>query len=483
MPSLARSNTISSENIADFNDALNTLRGSLSYLYSNTAGDRYWYDTRPTLRKTAQDRATQMAESDVEYEIETRLRKLRKEEPFAGLHICPASSLDVTDEQAVRLVILRTDAVYRVNNEKSPAIEVATDILNNRGTSPRIYRNMLAFIAPDQELMQSLKVAVREFLAWKSILDDKEVLNLDVAQNKEVDNNIRRSTETVEVRIKETYCWLLAPYIDRAVDMRTIQWESDRISGGTDSIVSKASRCMQQQEQLITKWAPALLLMELDDILWKESNFIQIKKLWEYLCTYCYLPRLADYSVLEDAIQKGVNSSEYFALAAGYSNERYIDLKFDEYVDSIQTSDYLVKKLPALEQIAADHRKASEQSTTQGNVAPLNPDVGHFEGTGVQTPNNSGMSDATEPATGVMPSKPQNTRFFMSATLDNTRINRDVQRLVEEVINHLINTDGCNVEVTLEVNAVAADGLPTPIVRTITENCKTLKVKNFGVDN
>ena len=240
---------------------------------------------------------------------------------------------------------------------------------------------------------------------------------------------------------------------------------------------------MQQQEQLITKWAPALLLMELDDILWKESNFIQIKKLWEYLCTYCYLPRLADYSVLEDAIQKGVNSSEYFALAAGYSNERYIDLKFDEYVDSIQTSDYLVKKLPALEQIAADHRKASEQSTTQGNVAPLNPDVGHFEGTGVQTPNNSGMSDATEPATGVMPSKPQNTRFFMSATLDNTRINRDVQRLVEEVINHLINTDGCNVEVTLEVNAVAADGLPTPIVRTITENCKTLKVKNFGVDN
>ena len=471
------------ENIADFNDALNTLRGSLSYLYSNTAGDRYWYDTRPTLRKTAQDRATQMAESDVEYEIETRLRKLRKEEPFAGLHICPASSLDVTDEQAVRLVILRTDAVYRVNNEKSPAIEVATDILNNRGTSPRIYRNMLAFIAPDQELMQSLKVAVREFLAWKSILDDKEVLNLDVAQNKEVDNNIRRSTETVEVRIKETYCWLLAPYIDRAVDMRTIQWESDRISGGTDSIVSKASRCMQQQEQLITKWAPALLLMELDDILWKESNFIQIKKLWEYLCTYCYLPRLADYSVLEDAIQKGVNSSEYFALAAGYSNERYIDLKFDEYVDSIQTSDYLVKKLPALEQIAADHRKASEQSTTQENVASLNPDVDHFEGTGVQTPNNSGISDATEPATGVMPSKPQNTRFFMSATLDNTRINRDVQRLVEEVINHLINTDGCNVEVTLEVNAVAADGLPTPIVRTITENCKTLKVKNFGVDN
>lgn len=75
------------ENIADFNDALNTLRGSLSYLYADPAGNRYWYDTRPTLRKTASDRSSQMASSDVEYEIEKRLRDLRKEAPFAGLHI------------------------------------------------------------------------------------------------------------------------------------------------------------------------------------------------------------------------------------------------------------------------------------------------------------------------------------------------------------------------------------------------------------
>lgn len=46
------------ENIADFNDALNTLHGSLSYLYNNPNGSRYWYDVRPTLRKTAEDRAS-----------------------------------------------------------------------------------------------------------------------------------------------------------------------------------------------------------------------------------------------------------------------------------------------------------------------------------------------------------------------------------------------------------------------------------------
>lgn len=69
----------------------------------------------------------------------------------------------------------------------------------------------------------------------------------------------------------------------------------------------------------------------------------------------------------------------------------------------------------------------------------------------------------------------------MAAQLDATRINRDVQYLVEEVISH--PTNGSTVEVALEVNVQALDGLPVPIIRTIMENCRTLKVKNFGVDN
>ena len=140
------------ENIADFNDALNTLQTSLAYLYTNPSGDRFWYDTRPTLRKTVEDRATQIAEADVEYEIERRLRTLRRENLFAGLHICPSSSLDVTDDQAVRLVILRPDCEYKASKPQNDALTAASDILNHRGTAPRLYRNMLAFIAPDQDL-------------------------------------------------------------------------------------------------------------------------------------------------------------------------------------------------------------------------------------------------------------------------------------------------------------------------------------------
>ena len=70
----------------------------------------------------------------------------------------------------------------------------------------------------------------------------------------------------------------------------------------------------------------------------------------------------------------------------------------------------------------------------------------------------------------------------MSAELDTTRINRDVQRLVEEVITHLTSVEGAQVKVSLEVSLEAPSGLPQQTVRTVSENCRTLKVKDFGFD-
>jgi len=332
---------------------------------------------------------------------------------------------------------------------------------------------MLAFVVPDSDAMNGLKDGVRRFLAWRSIKDDSEDLNLDATQNRETDNNLVRSNETVDSRIKEAYCWLLVPYIDRAVNMKTVVWDAIRISGGTDSIVSKAAKKMVQNEALITKWAPALLLMEMDNILWKDSNNICIKKLWDYLCTYCYLPRLAGYSVLEETIRTGLNSTEYFALAAGISENRFLDLRYNQYVGMINRSEYLVKIVDALKQLAAP--KEPKQPVQPDIFTPADPFI-------PANPAAGGGEKPKEPTPVVQPQVQKNKHFFMSAQLDNTRINRDVQRLVEEVIQHLTALDGCEVEISLEVNATAKDGFPQPTVRTVSENCRTLRVDNFGFD-
>lgn len=112
------------ENIAIFNDALNKLQTSLTYLYSNPSNDRFWFDTRPTLRKTVEDRASQRTNEEVEMEIERRLRQIRKDRPFARLHICPESSMDVSDDMDIGLVILKYRDTYKSNQPEDKAIKV-----------------------------------------------------------------------------------------------------------------------------------------------------------------------------------------------------------------------------------------------------------------------------------------------------------------------------------------------------------------------
>ncbi len=460
------------ENIADFNDALNTLRGSLSYLYSDPAGNRYWYDTRPTLRKTASDRSSQMPSSDIECEIEKRLRELRKEAPFAGLHICPAGSNDVSDEQAVRLVILRPEDTYKQNTENTLAHRRAEEILNYRGTAPRTYRNMLAFVAPDSSLLPSLKKAVSDLLAWESIKTDSTRLNLDAAQNAETASNISRCNEAVNSRLREVYCWLLVPSIDCSADMKSIIWDIDRLIG-VEPIVSKAAAKMIQNEQIITHWAPSLLKMELDNLLWKDDAQIQVKKLWEYLTTYCYLPRLANYAVLEATIRAGVASEEAFAICSSLNGERFVDLRYNVSIMDVYPSDYLVKVFNAQRQIIQDQKEAGNTSGIgNGGTSITSLDGG----------NTTNMGENGGAGTDVTPPPVLDTRFFMSVKLDNTRVIRDLQRYLDEVVSQLSSTDGCDVELTLEVNATSPNGFSQSTIRNVSENCRTLRISEFGFE-
>jgi len=319
---------------------------------------------------------------------------------------------------------------------------------------------------------------IRNFLAWKSIKNESVDLNLDAAQNRQTDNALKRSNETVEARIKESWCWLIVPYIDRQTDIKTILWDVSQISGGTDSIITKSAKKLIQSGSVIPQWAPSLLLMELNNVLWKDKNDIQIKKLWEYLCTYCYLPRLANFSVLENAIRIGVNSIEYFAFAAAFDGKRYMNLKFNQAIDIVEPSGLLVKNDIAQNQLAEEANKKVIQSGQPVGFAP--PSGPRGDGSNSPSPGD-GVSEVSPDFTPTLDVF-NNKHFYMTAHLDNTRINRDVQKLVEEVISHLLTLNGSATQISLEVDVTTPDGIPSAVVRTVSENCRTLKVQDFGFD-
>lgn len=462
------------EAVATFNDAASYLINRSTHLYSS--GQRYWYDLPPNLRRTVEDRAQQLAGTDEPArELERRLHSIRERGDFAGVHICPASSLDVPDEQTARLVVLNPKQYHWTGGDASVALAVAQEMLQNRGGGPRLYRNMLVFVAPDREVIRSLDIEVRRYLAWQSVIRDAEVLNLDAHQQREAERSSRSADETVSVRLREAYCWLLVPY--QAAGEPEIKWEIIRLPAMPENVVHRVSRQVRASELLITRWAPALLRMELDRWMWRDEEHIQIKKVWEYLASYLYLPRLKDVTVLLDAIRNGLNSDEYFGIAAGITDAgQYLSLALagrggTTYLDM---SGFLVKPETAKRQLdAMDKAKAT------GNV--YNPGRGDE---GAKLEDVSGEDENDLPGTTVVqpPEPPRARRFYGTVELDTARIGRDAGRIAEEVVQHLVLLRGVQVRVTMEIEAQIPDGAPENVVRTVTENCRTLRFRQQGFE-
>jgi predicted AAA+ superfamily ATPase len=464
------------ESIAVFNDALARLLDRLTHLYGGNR--RFWYDLPPNLRRTVEDRASRLEAAEVEAEIERRLRGVadsergrrreRDQDLFRGIHTCPAGSGDVPDEQEARLVVLSPTRGHKNNRKDSPALDAAAEILERRGTAARQFRNMLVFVCPDEELTESLSQEVRRFLGWKSIVGDAEALNLDAHQRRLATESQSRSDETVQVRLHEAYCWLLVPTQEGT---GPIAWEATRIAGGNETYIAKASKKLRSAEQIITRWSPALLKMELGRWLWNDQPHIELKKLWEYFTSYCYLPRLRDSEVLLDAIREGIRGRDYFGYAMSVGQQgRYEGLQFGSaggtvYLDATSA---LVRPEVAQQQAMAEQpaQATPYQPAAQGQSAA------------------AGAGQVAEPSLGAdsWPTATLPTRFHGSVALDAARIGRDAGRIAEEVVQHLNGLMNAKVQVTLEIHADVPEGVPDNAVRTITENCRTLRFKSHGFE-
>ena len=100
----------------------------------------------------------------------------------------------------------------------------------------------------------------------------------------------------------------------------------------------------------------------------------------------------------------------------------------------------------------------------------------------------SGSSIATIPGTAdgqnptAVPSAKAVRRFHGNVALDSSRVGRDAGRIADEVVSHLAGLVGSKVRVTLEIEAEFNDGVSDQVVRTVTENSRTLKFASHGFE-
>lgn len=454
------------ENVALFTDALTTLRTRSSYLYADSAGLRFWYDTRPTLRKMVEGRVPGIGESDAVGEAERRLRALRSEELLAGVHVCPQSTLDVPDRQEARLVVFGLSCPYSTDAVANRASDAARDYLASRGTGQRMYKNCLVFLAPDSTAVTAVVQEARRYLAWCSVERDADRLDLTKSQQREVSAGKTESAQALDVRLNEAYGWLLVPQVDPASGSMETRWEIERVgAAGDEGPVSRVARKLRADEDVVSLLAPMVLKIKLDQWLWRDADAIEVRQLWSQLCSYCYLPRLTSFAVLEQAIREGSSSGEFFGIAAGREGERYFDLTLGEVRATVHESDWLVKPEVARAQI--ERESAAVQPSSPAADPDVSPGVGR---TGGECSGDGGASFS--PAA----PDPRTVELILDKRLDPVRVNKDVSDVVNEIVSHLERA-GAKVEMSLHVEARSGDGFDVPLMRTVTENCRTLGVE------
>jgi predicted AAA+ superfamily ATPase len=467
-----------------FGDALRRLAAKATYLYQD--GPRYWYSTQPTVTKLAEDRAEQLKRDPdkVVQELDKRLRAdLRQAGDFSRVHPLPQSGQDVPDDCDARLVVLRVDHAYTKDADNA-AEAAAKAILESRGNTPRLYRNTLVFLAADKTRLQDLDEATRKYLAWESIVTEKIQLNLDPQQLKQAETQMAAADGAVTARLPETYQWLLVPV--QATPQAQPTWEAIRLASGQDALAIRASKKLRNDELLLIGFAATRLRMELDRVpLWR-GDHVSVKQLVEDFARYLYLPRLKNSAILLTAIGEGVAlltwQQDGFAFADSFdaSAGRYRGLRGGRLItiNDADSPGLLLKPDVARKQLDAESKEP-----TGGNL-PGTGTLGGIQGGGGATPG----TGTSQPGPGSQPSDPPKSgptppkRFHGTVELDSTRVGRDASRIADEVIAHLAGLVGATVRVTLEVEAEIPSGAPDNVVRTVTENSRTLKFANHGFE-
>jgi hypothetical protein len=199
-----------------------------------------------------------------------------------------------------------------------------------------------------------------------------------------------------------------------------------------------------------------------------------VKQLVEDFARYPYLQRLRDGDVLLSAMREGVASvtwrNDAFAFAEGFDEAkgRYLGLRGGQVLAfGSDAVGLLVKSSTADAQLEAERPKPSQQPAGTGPVTPGAPLS--TRGTPQVTP---------PPGGGPTPTAVPPTHFFGSVKVDAARISRDIGTIANEIIQHLASLPNSEVDVTVEIQARVPGGVPDNVVRTVSENCRTLKFKN-----
>lgn len=457
------------QSVGRYDDALRRLSERLHYLYSGN--DRFWFDLRPNLRREMEDRMHRFdTKLHVYAEVQERLQKLVKCSLFTGVHVF-AESKEVPDKGDLRLVVLDPDQGHKRKDMSSAAVKAAEAILVKHGDKPREYGNRLLFLAAEGAATPTLRDLVRRYLAWQSIVDDADELNLDKHHEKDANKNRDDAEKRIEGSLRDTYKYLLAP-MQEADDggVTQVSWEDETLQLSNTPYDKAIERATHDKEWVISGikgWAPKHLHDLLAKWFWKDDRpSVSVRKVWLDLCKYLYMPRLASSDVFVATIKDGIRHKDFF----GYAGSEKSPGVYQGLLFGTTGGVYLDDTSLLVRPDAATIASAPRPVEVPDDAALHDQRTGYAEGEESQV----APSSSQVPARAATQSF---RRFHGTVDIAPSDPISSFSEIVQNVVEQFTMQYGTSVTISIDIEARRSDKFDLKTVRIVRENAATLKFK------
>jgi len=259
---------------------LASLREKLFYL----SDDDLYFLTQPNLNKIILNFEDNISIEEVyEEELELLKRYISKKSKFK-VYIHPKFPREIPDDTNLKLLIMKSGNVEREFVEKC-------------GENPRIYKNTLIFLCPDEDYRRNFQKNIRRYLALKGIKENK-MDELTKSQRREVERKFRDIKDMLYLELREFYRNILLPNRD---GFNTVILERP-LSSLEDKLDEVVYETLKSEGEILEKICPEII----KDNYLKDRDYLEIKKLYESFLKIPGNPRIVSREGFIESIKEGV---------------------------------------------------------------------------------------------------------------------------------------------------------------------------------
>ena len=359
-------------------EVLDTLEENLWYVHKE--GDRLRFQTRPNIYRVIAERASGQPASTVDERLREEVEQaIGAPHGFRTLAWAGANDQIPDNPDPTIAVLSPRFAVSGAGAGKEPAgAERVAQLWDRVGGGLRQWRNALVLVAPDQELWDRAGEAVREVLAYESVLESG-LQNLSPLEEKDLKSRANDKRSSLATSVATAYRWVFYPDASGLVHAPL----AGPATAG-EKIAQRAADRLSSQDygdpKVLTGMGAIYFNAKVASQLWKdEADALNLADALRRFPQWTYLPILPNREeTLRNCIREGVSTGLWAIAIGDATKDRYQRLvegvaEFEALTSLFDGSASLVKG-ELLELIREDLRPASEEAPPEDDGPPSDSD-------------------------------------------------------------------------------------------------------------